>query len=168
MLLTSTTGTSDLEILLEKSFKYRLIRWLYQSGHPLELRAVLIPEEMFVKEENNPLARANLLLRAMTESELLPLNKFQLSVRVIHYRLSTLHDNDNYLQFSLVVAFDDGHSTNTPPAIEFHTCTTSASVKADVWVQNALRETCQMDDNRLTAFDLWIYGQLILTGYNRL
>jgi hypothetical protein len=83
MLVTSTTGSSALEILLEQSFKYRLIRWLYQSGHPPELRSVLIPEEVFMKEENDALARANLLLRGMTDSELLPLSGLQLVVRAV-------------------------------------------------------------------------------------
>jgi hypothetical protein len=63
---------------------------------------------------------------------------------------------------------DTGASLNAvPPAIEFHTCTATAVVKVDGWVQNALRERCEMDDGRLTAFDVWMYSQLTVTGYNR-
>jgi hypothetical protein len=64
---------------------------------------------------------------------------------------------------------DSNASANVvPPAIEFHTCTSSADVKMDGWVQNALRERCEMDDGRLTAFDVWMYSQLTMTGYNRI
>ena len=59
-------------------------------------------------------------------------------------------------------------ATSVAPAIAFHTCTASAVVKVNRFVQNALREGCQFDDEKLTAFDAWMFSQLILTGYNRL
>jgi len=54
----------------------------------------------------------------------------------------------------------------TPPPISIHTCTMSANVTIDGWVQNALKEDCQLDDGKITDFDRWISSQMLLTGYN--
>jgi hypothetical protein len=36
----------------------------------------------------------------------------------------------------------------------------------DTWVQNALRENCQLDDGIITTFDIWIFSQMLMTSYN--
>ena len=59
---------------------------------------------------------------------------------------------------------DVDHAAAVLPAIEFHTCMMSASVTMDSWVQNALRESCQIDDEKTTVFNIWMYFQLLNTG----
>jgi hypothetical protein len=41
-------------------------------------------------------------------------------------------------------------------------------VHVDDWLQNALREPCSLGEPRLTLFDLWLYSQVVMTGYNRM
>jgi hypothetical protein len=76
------TGRSDMHILLQRSFHYRLLRWLYEKGHPLQLRGEYIPELTFDQQKDDPLARAKLLLQGMAETDLLPLSGLQLKARV--------------------------------------------------------------------------------------
>jgi len=55
-----------------QSFQFRIIRWLHGTGFPPQLRGRHIPEVEFDVEEGNPLTRSKLLLRGMTDSDLLP------------------------------------------------------------------------------------------------
>ena len=82
-LLVFVEGASyfdELHQLLARSFRYRLIRWLYGKGFPSQLQGIYYSAEAFIKHKDNPLARAILLHRAMTDVDLVPLSEFQLKV----------------------------------------------------------------------------------------
>jgi hypothetical protein len=70
--ITLDGTTSELSLLLQQSFQFRLLRWLHGHGHPDALRGVHIPENVFDAEKDDPLVRAKLLLRAISETDLLP------------------------------------------------------------------------------------------------
>jgi hypothetical protein len=81
-----TTDRPDLELhsLLRQSFQIRLMRWLNGKGHPAELRGTIIPEELYDEQSNDSLTRAKLLLRAVTDADLLPIDE-HFSVKVSHH-----------------------------------------------------------------------------------
>lgn len=56
-------------------FRYRLLRWLYGSGHPENVEGTLVDTSKFDQQKQDPLLRAKLLLLAMTDSDLLPVAK---------------------------------------------------------------------------------------------
>jgi len=68
---TTDSDVSDTDVALRENFQSRLIRWLCGIGHPLELRGTYIPEDVFEREKTDRLVRAKLLLRAVTDSDLL-------------------------------------------------------------------------------------------------
>jgi hypothetical protein len=73
---------TELITLLHQSFQLRLIRWLNGKGHPIQLRGELMPVDIYDCQKDDPLARAKLLLLAITETELIPLGDLALTVRV--------------------------------------------------------------------------------------
>jgi hypothetical protein len=95
---------SDMHLLLERSFKYRLIRWLFETGHPLQLRGGYIPDLIFDQHQDDPLARAKLLLQAMTETDLVPLCGLTLKAWFTHCAVTTI-----LMMCSAVHIDDRGH-----------------------------------------------------------
>jgi len=73
----TTTDRTDLELyrLLRQSFQLRLTRWLHGKSHPIELKGTLIPQELYDRQHDDPLIRAKLLLRAITDADLLPIDQ---------------------------------------------------------------------------------------------
>ena len=78
--IAGPSSNSELHTLLRQSFQYRLIRWLYGKGHPAQLKGIYIPDDVFDQERDDAFARARLLLRGMTEIEIVPITNFQLKV----------------------------------------------------------------------------------------
>jgi hypothetical protein len=85
-----TTGaSSEIADLLYGVFQYRLIRWIKGKGHPIKLRGTYILESVFDAECGDALVRARLLLRAVSDSELLPSNpSVRLQVSFCHLLVS--------------------------------------------------------------------------------
>jgi hypothetical protein len=73
---TDDKGSSELNTLLRTSFQFRLLRWLHGIGHPRPLRGTHISNDDWDEQRNDTLVRANLMLRAVGETELLPISEF--------------------------------------------------------------------------------------------
>jgi hypothetical protein len=65
---------SDLHDAIREVFQFRLLRWLHGKGHPSKLRGTHVEPDVFDAEMSDPLIRSRLLLRAVAESDLLPLD----------------------------------------------------------------------------------------------
>jgi hypothetical protein len=73
---------SDLDQLIQSAFQLRLLRWLQGNTHPVQLKGTFIDDDTFDALPSGELARARILLRAMSDSDLIPLNPlFRLKVR---------------------------------------------------------------------------------------
>jgi hypothetical protein len=75
------TVDSELHQLLRQSFQLRLMRWLYSKELPTRLRGSYLPEDIYNEQQKDPALRGKLLLRAMADTDLLPVdNSFTLNV----------------------------------------------------------------------------------------
>jgi hypothetical protein len=72
--LTLDTERTELHHLLQQSFQLRLIRWLHGRGHPWKLRGTLIPESLWDEQQEDYLVRSKLMVRAIADIELLPID----------------------------------------------------------------------------------------------
>ena len=65
---------TELQRLLAKMFQFRVVRWLHGQGHPKKLAGSYVSETQYNEEKNDSLLRAKLLLRAASDSDLVPLD----------------------------------------------------------------------------------------------
>jgi len=91
--VTADRNFTDLYMLMRRCFRLRLMRWLYGRGHPLSLKGTCVPEDVFESEREDPLVRARLLLKAVTDSDLLPIGEGS-SIRV---RLDSSHHSSTLI-----------------------------------------------------------------------
>jgi hypothetical protein len=79
--VTKDVAQSESHDLLRCIFQYRVLRWLHGKGHPEQLGGAHISQAVQDAERDDPLVRARLMLRAITDSDLLPLDpSFHLTV----------------------------------------------------------------------------------------
>ena len=68
-----------------KLFQLRLERYAYGMGHPNGLRCLDVTEEEFQLCRNDPLLRANLILRGGSDSDMRPMEPvWKITVRFAH------------------------------------------------------------------------------------
>ncbi|KAF7345499.1 hypothetical protein MVEN_01568400 [Mycena venus] len=151
ILLRANNGTTPYYGAL---FRLLLLRYLEGVGHPLEIRGGLVDEAEWSKQINNSALRAGLLLQAASDNDLLPCNDtWRLKFRLIG--LDARSDLDTTTE------------TNPRP-IHFHSCTYEADIKLTRPLEDLLlRSSIKLDDpNYVTAFDLWLHGQLLSRDHN--
>jgi hypothetical protein len=73
---TKDTTQAAVDKLIKSMFQYRLLRWLHGTGHLEPLRGTHIPEDVYNAERDDTLVRARLLLRSLSDSDLLPLDPY--------------------------------------------------------------------------------------------
>jgi hypothetical protein len=136
----------------------------------MQLKGSYISEERYDVERNNPLLRAQLLLSAISDSELLPFRTRPFKV----HRDNTGLALSKLTPYSSQITLDVSNATaaaataaTQPPVIHIHTCDTSMEITINSWLQNALREDCSLNDEKVTHFDVWFHTQMLVTGYNR-
>jgi hypothetical protein len=72
--VTNVTDESEINILLFDIFQLRMERYLVGVGHPLPLKGTAVSQEDFAKDFGDCVLRCCLILLAITDSDLLPLN----------------------------------------------------------------------------------------------
>jgi hypothetical protein len=71
---TARNPPSDLDDFIRDIFQFRLHRWLKGDGHPDAIRGGIVPEKDFLQNVGNPLIRACLLLKSISDCDILPLD----------------------------------------------------------------------------------------------
>ncbi|KAJ7245901.1 hypothetical protein B0H12DRAFT_1306591 [Mycena haematopus] len=129
-----------------KLFQLRLERYAHGRGHPNGVRCLNVTEEEFQLCRNDPLLRANLILRGGSDSDMRPMEPtWSINVRFL-YCLSTYY------------------SLTTPPVqvprywIQ--------DVYLDLHLRDLLLEPLPMSPNRSTKFELWLHSQLLDRQHN--
>jgi hypothetical protein len=88
-------GDSEVPGLFRSMFQFHLFRWLWGKGHPTPLQGGHVPQDVFDKELNDPLVRARLLLNAVADTDLMPVDSgFELRVSCLV--LPSTHLSDFY------------------------------------------------------------------------
>jgi hypothetical protein len=78
---TTDAENREIDHTLRQCFQIRFIRWLNGKGHPVQLRGTIVPEGEYDKHRDNPLIRATVLLQAVADTDLLPVDgSFKLKV----------------------------------------------------------------------------------------
>ncbi|KAJ7133036.1 hypothetical protein C8R44DRAFT_870487 [Mycena epipterygia] len=125
-------------------FEIRFIRYLCGVGHPRMTRSA-VGEGAFDEDKQDPLTRARLfLLRSAISrplaSSFLPLTQILLT------------------------------RGNTPQPPHFHSCSVTCDIQIDPYLENTLKEPCDLDDPKdVTLFDEWLHLILLAKpSYNHI
>ncbi|KAJ6505110.1 hypothetical protein C8R45DRAFT_1090861 [Mycena sanguinolenta] len=131
-------------------FRLRLVCYIHRIGHPVELRSQLpalgVSEQEFISTQNDPLLRANLVLRCGSDSDMRP-------------------TQDNW---TINFRFQGLNTRNSSVAgpLGFHTCFYSIDVHLDHGLREILLEPVKADDQGASRFDLWLHEQLVKPDHN--
>ncbi|KAJ7231841.1 hypothetical protein B0H12DRAFT_1239806 [Mycena haematopus] len=129
-----------------KLFQLRLKRYAHGRGHPNGVRCLNVTEEEFQLCRNDPLLRANLILRGGSDSDMRPMEP-------------TWSINDRFLY-----CLSTYYSLTAPPVqvprywIQ--------DVYLDLHLRDLLLEPLPMSPNRSTKFELWLHSQLLDRQHN--
>ncbi|KAJ7219822.1 hypothetical protein B0H12DRAFT_1270670 [Mycena haematopus] len=132
-----------------KLFQLRLERYAHGRGHPHGVRCLNVTEEEFQLCRNDPLLRANLILRGGSDSDMRPMEPTW---------------SINRLQFKFHATGFKERMLGTP--LHFHTCFYNVDVYLDLHLRDLLLEPLPMSPNRSTKFELWLHSQLLDRQHN--
>ncbi|KAJ6536060.1 hypothetical protein B0H19DRAFT_1270875 [Mycena capillaripes] len=132
-----------------------ILRYLDGVGHPIDLRGGLVSEEEWSCQVNNHLLRASLLLRAVSDNDMLPASN---TWRIV-WRIIGLNPPG---------ASSWATAETNPRPLHFHTCTYEIDVKITRPLEDLLLASrFKLDDpNYVTPFDCWLHGQLLSRDHN--
>ncbi|KAK6984801.1 hypothetical protein R3P38DRAFT_2575246, partial [Favolaschia claudopus] len=129
-----------------KLFELRLHHYLEGHGHPPQLRDVEVTEDDFIADCDDPILRANLVLRSGSDSDLLPIND--------QWKISFKFQGRNV------------GDSNVGTPLGFHTCFLSIDVILDRHLKEILLERPSTDVRCASKFDAWVHSQFLNREHN--
>ncbi|KAF9527086.1 hypothetical protein CPB83DRAFT_430299 [Crepidotus variabilis] len=127
-------------------FKSRLISYLKGEGHPSSLIGTFVTPEQYEESKTDGGLRSRLLLEALTDTDMLPVEpEWQVDLTVHHVS-------------------GDNHRNNENKTIAFHVCAQYADIAVTEHLKSLLTQYIEDDEESLKAFDKWFHGILLFSG----